>query len=66
VVAAQPTRGLKVGPIEFVHKQLVGAMDNSAAFLLVSAELDDILSLSDRVALMFVGKIGRLMAGLHS
>jgi ABC-type uncharacterized transport system ATPase subunit len=78
IVAAQPTRGLDVGSIEFVHKQLVGARDNGAAVLLVSAELDEILALSDRVAVMFGGrivailpgdkaeriKIGRLMAGL--
>lgn len=80
VVAAQPTRGVDVGSIEFIHKQLIGARDRGAAVLLVSAELDEILSLSDRVAVIYGGKIvatfdsasadrnviGRLMAGLSS
>jgi len=80
VVAAQPTRGVDVGSIEFIHNQLVAARDAGAAVLLVSAELDEILSLSDRVAVMFGGKIvaildaknaerslvGRLMAGLSA
>lgn len=79
VVAAQPTRGVDVGSIEFIHKQLIAARDRGAAVLLVSAELDEILSLSDRVAVMSRGKIvaimdaqgadrahiGRLMAGLQ-
>ena len=78
VVAAQPTRGVDVGSIEFIHQQLVMARDRGAAVLLVSAELDEVLSLSDRIAVMFGGKvvaildgkdadrskIGRLMAGL--
>jgi ABC-type uncharacterized transport system ATPase subunit len=78
VVASQPTRGVDVGSIEFIHKQLINARDGGAAVLLVSAELDEILSLSDRIAVMFGGKIvaiidgqgadrqyiGRLMAGL--
>jgi len=78
IVASQPTRGVDVGSIEFIHKQLVSARDGGAAVLLVSAELDEILSLSDRIAVMFGGKIvaildgdgadrqyiGRLMAGL--
>lgn len=78
VVAAQPTRGVDVGSIEFIHNQLIAARDRGAAILLVSAELDEILSLSDRVAVISRGKIvailnteaadrahiGRLMAGL--
>ena len=78
LVAAQPTRGVDVGSIEFIHKQLIAARDNGAGVLLVSAELDEILSLSDRIAVMSGGKIvaiveskdadrnyiGRLMAGL--
>lgn len=78
VVAAQPTRGVDVGSIEFIHNQLIAARDRGAAVLLVSAELDEILSLSDRVAVISRGKIvailnteeadrahiGRLMAGL--
>jgi ABC-type uncharacterized transport system ATPase subunit len=57
LVVAQPTRGLDVGSIEFIHKQIVRMRDEGTAVLLVSAELDEILSLSDRVAVMFAGKI---------
>lgn len=78
VVAAQPTRGVDVGSIEFIHNQLISARDKGAAILLVSAELDEVLSLSDRIAVIYGGKIiatfdsasadrsqiGRLMAGL--
>ena len=78
LIAAQPTRGVDVGSIEFIHNQLISARDKGAAVLLVSAELDEILSLSDRIAVMSGGKIvaivdskgadrnyiGRLMAGL--
>jgi simple sugar transport system ATP-binding protein len=79
VIAAQPTRGLDVGSIEFIHKQLVTMRDEGAAVLLVSTELDEIFSLSDRIAVMYVGKIidtldaaeatrenvGLLMAGIR-
>ncbi|NDJ61250.1 MAG: ABC transporter ATP-binding protein, partial [Chloroflexi bacterium] len=57
LIAAQPTRGLDVGSIEFIHKQIVRMRDAGAAVLLVSAELDEILSLSDRVAVMYSGEI---------
>jgi general nucleoside transport system ATP-binding protein len=57
VIVAQPTRGLDVGSIEFIHKQLVSMRDAGAAVLVVSTELDEILSLSDRVAVMFDGHI---------
>lgn len=57
LIAAQPTRGLDVGSIEYIHKQIVAMRDSGAGVLLVSAELDEILSLSDRVAVMFAGKI---------
>ncbi len=57
LIAAQPTRGLDVGAIEFVHRRLVDARDNGKAVLLVSLELDEILSLSDRVLVIFEGKI---------
>lgn len=77
VVASQPTRGVDVGSIEFIHNQLIAARDKGAAILLVSAELDEVLSLSDRIAVIYGGKIvasfdsksadrsqiGRLMAG---
>jgi len=57
LIASQPTRGLDVGSIEFIHKQLIRMRDEGTAVLLVSSELDEILSLSDRVAVMFDGKI---------
>ncbi|RMG89148.1 MAG: ABC transporter ATP-binding protein [Chloroflexi bacterium] len=57
LIVAQPTRGLDVGSIEYIHKQIVRMRDNGTAVLLVSTELDEILSLSDRVAVMFDGKI---------
>jgi simple sugar transport system ATP-binding protein len=57
VVANQPTRGLDVGSIEFIHKRIVQARDRGAAVLLISAELDEILSLSDRIAVMYKGRI---------
>ncbi len=57
LIIAQPTRGLDVGSIEFIHKQIVKMRDEGTAVLLVSSELDEVLSLSDRVAVMFDGKI---------
>ncbi len=57
LVAAQPTRGLDVGSIEYIHKRLVEKRDQGTAVLLVSAELDEIMSLSDRIAVMYEGKI---------
>jgi simple sugar transport system ATP-binding protein len=57
LVAAQPTRGLDVGAIEFVHRRLVAERDAGRAILLVSYELDEILSLSDRVLVMYEGGI---------
>ncbi len=78
LIASQPTRGLDVGSIEFIHRQIVGARDRGAAVLLISAELDEILALSDRVAVLYKGriletldakdasreKLGLLMAGI--
>jgi general nucleoside transport system ATP-binding protein len=57
LIAAQPTRGLDVGAIEFVHRQLIGARDNGKAVLLVSLELDEILSLSDRILVVYEGQV---------
>jgi ABC-type uncharacterized transport system ATPase subunit len=57
IIANQPTRGLDVGSIEFVHKTLVQERDGGAAVLLVSVELDEVFSLSDRIAVMFEGRI---------
>ncbi|MEW5813962.1 MAG: ABC transporter ATP-binding protein [Spirochaetota bacterium] len=57
LVASQPTRGLDIGSIEFVHQRILKVRDCGTAVLLVSAELDEILSLSDRVAVMYEGRI---------
>jgi simple sugar transport system ATP-binding protein len=57
VVASQPTRGVDVGSIEFIHNQLVAARDAGSAVLLVSAELDEIFSLADRIAVIYEGRI---------
>jgi simple sugar transport system ATP-binding protein len=57
LVAGQPTRGLDVGAIEFVHNRLVEERDEGRAVLLVSLELDEIMSLSDRILVMFGGEI---------
>jgi general nucleoside transport system ATP-binding protein len=76
LVASQPTRGLDVGSIEFVHRRIVQQRDHGVAVLIVSAELDEIYALADRIAVIYEGKItgfrppdvpaeelGRLMAG---
>jgi ABC-type uncharacterized transport system ATPase subunit len=57
LIASQPTRGLDVGSIEFIHHRIVEARDKGAAVLLISAELDEIMSLSDRIAVMYKGHI---------
>ena len=57
IVAVQPTRGLDVGAIEYVHSQLVQERDKGKAILLVSLELDEVLSLSDRILVMYEGEI---------
>jgi simple sugar transport system ATP-binding protein len=80
LVVVQPTRGVDVGAIEFIHKRLVEMRDRGKAILLISLELEEILSLSDRIAVMYEGqivgempaseadehKLGLLMAGAHS
>jgi len=57
LLAAQPTRGVDIGAIEFIHRRLVAERDEGTAVLLVSAELDEIRSLSDRIAVIYEGKI---------
>jgi general nucleoside transport system ATP-binding protein len=79
LLASQPTRGLDVGSIEFVHSEIVKARDQGVAVVIVSSELDEIYALSDRIAVMYEGKIvgmcapdipeqelGLLMAGAGS
>ena len=57
IVAVQPTRGLDVGAIEYIHSQLVAERDKGRAVLLVSLELDEVMSLSDRILVMYEGEI---------
>jgi ABC-type uncharacterized transport system ATPase subunit len=57
LIASQPTRGLDVGSIEFVHRRIVQQRDEGVAVLIVSAELDEIYALADRIAVMYEGKI---------
>ena len=78
-MAAQPTRGLDVGSIEYIHGRIVEKRDEGAAVLIVSTELEEVLALGDRIAVMFQGKIvdildpseatferlGLLMGGAH-
>jgi simple sugar transport system ATP-binding protein len=79
IVAAQPTRGLDVGSIEYIHRRIVAKRDEGAAVLIVSSELDEVVALGDRIAVMFQGRIvdtlmpeeatferlGLLMGGAH-
>jgi simple sugar transport system ATP-binding protein len=80
LIASQPTRGLDVGSIEYIHRRIIKKRDEGCAILLVSTELDEVMQLSDRIAVMYRGKIlavvdaaiatkeelGLLMAGITS
>ncbi|MCB8829962.1 heme ABC transporter ATP-binding protein, partial [Escherichia coli] len=79
LIIGQPTRGVDVGAIEFIHKRIIEMRDAGKAVLLVSVELDEIRSLSDRILVMFAGRIvgerdadasegelGLLMAGVEN
>ena len=57
LLAVQPTRGLDVGAIEFIHKQLVKKRDEGAGVLLISLELDEVMNLSDRILVIYEGEI---------
>ena len=57
LVAVQPTRGLDVGAIEYIHKQIVAHRDSGKGVLLVSLELDEVMALADRILVMFEGEI---------
>ena len=78
VVASQPTRGLDVGSVDFVHESIIAERDSGRAVLLFSTELDEVIALADRIAVMYRGEIiaivhpdtsreqlGLLMAGIH-
>ena len=77
LIASQPTRGVDVGSIEFIHEQIVSERDRGKAVVLISTELDEVLALADRIAVMYRGKIvgivgpetsretlGKMMAGV--
>jgi general nucleoside transport system ATP-binding protein len=57
LVADQPTRGLDVGSIEYIHERIVEKRDEGAAVLIVSVELDEVMALADRIAVMYRGQI---------
>ena len=57
VIAAQPTRGLDVGSIEYIHRRIVEQRDAGAAIVIISTELDEVLAVGDRIAVMFAGQI---------
>jgi len=61
LIASQPTRGLDVGSIEYIHRRIIEKRDEGAAVLLVSPELDEVMSLSDRIAVIYEGKIVDIM-----
>jgi ABC-type uncharacterized transport system ATPase subunit len=61
LIASQPTRGLDVGSVEYIHKRILAARDAGAAILLVSSELDEIVALSDRIAVMYKGRLTGLV-----
>jgi general nucleoside transport system ATP-binding protein len=63
LLASQPTRGVDIGAIEFIHRRIVAERDGGAAVLLVSAELDEIRSLSDRIAVLYEGQIVSIEPG---
>ena len=63
LVASQPTRGVDVGSIEFIHKQIVAARDSGVPVLLVSTELDEVSALADRIAVMYKGSIIGVVPG---
>ncbi|MBO4288768.1 MAG: heme ABC transporter ATP-binding protein, partial [Lachnospiraceae bacterium] len=57
IIAVQPTRGLDVGAIEFIHSEIVKKRDEGAGVLLISLELEEVMSLSDRILVMYEGEI---------
>ncbi len=63
LLVGQPTRGVDIGAIEFIHKQIIAMRDQGSAVLLISGELDELISLSDRILVMFDGRIVGEVAG---
>jgi ABC-type uncharacterized transport system ATPase subunit len=66
LIASQPTRGLDVGSIEYVHKQIIKKRDAGTAVMLVSTELDEIMAMSDRIAVIFRGRIVAIIDSAHA
>ncbi len=66
LIADQPTRGIDVGSIEFIHNQIVAKRDAGTAVLLVSAELDEIMELSDRIGVMYRGRLVAILDAEHA
>lgn len=66
LIAAQPTRGIDVGSIEFIHRSIIAQRDAGVAVLLVSAELDEVLALADRIAVMYHGEIVGTLAAAEA
>jgi ABC-type uncharacterized transport system ATPase subunit len=66
LLASQPTRGVDVGAIEFIHQQLLDARARGKAILLVSAELNEVMALSDRIAVMYRGRFAVVMASAEA
>jgi ABC-type uncharacterized transport system ATPase subunit len=62
-VAAQPTRGLDVGSIEFVHERIVATRDAGTAVIVISTELDEVAALADRIMVMYRGRIVGIVPG---
>jgi ABC-type uncharacterized transport system ATPase subunit len=65
LIASQPTRGLDVGSIEYIHGRIIEKRDEGTAVLLVSPELDEIIALSDRIAVMYKGQIVEIVASVE-
>jgi simple sugar transport system ATP-binding protein len=78
LLVSQPTRGVDVGSIEFIHERIVAERDEGKAVVLISTELDEVLALADRIAVMYRGQIvgvvdpsvsretlGKMMAGIN-
>ena len=63
LIAAQPTRGVDVGAIEYIHRRIVELRDKGSAVLLVSTELDEVLAVGDRIAVMYEGRIVGILEG---
>ena len=61
LIASQPTRGLDVGSIEFVHRQIIEARQSGVAVIVVSTELDEVYALADRIAVMYAGTIAGIV-----